>query len=702
MTVELASAYVSIVPTTKGIQAGLEKELSPLTGVASKAGADSGRALGSSFTGASGGLKSSLGEAEGAFSSFKGKAVGALDSVGISAGVLKVAGAAGVVEFGLKSVEAFTNTAIAARNLGTATGLTVEDASRWIGIAKDMGVNADTLRAGLGKVSKTLDDTKWSAYGIATHDAGGQARSVNDILLDSFDKLGKISNETERARVGNDLFGKGYATLAPLIGGSRDELEKMLGSVEKGQVITGSELKTAEKMHEAEQQLKQAFAEVTLALGEQLAKLSPLLEGFAKGIGLIGKIVDLGTGVGDTSTKYKDFSKLLANTDSVQTTIDALGQLTTVTGNSRSGFDKTKTVVTGFFQALAGGDPRGEDALKNLKTTLGNIAAESPQDATRVAGALGQIIDASKGLVTIQGVSQKSAKDWVDTYGLNRDVLNDIIAQLPKATDGTDQLDAAVRDSTTSLEGYSYAAQDVQRSTEDATVAEDEYKRHAKSMSDDVKRGLDEIQSGWDRLTGDISDDQTWTKVQLDFIDLKTKVDDAWTAAGKGADDAAQKTLEARAAIDAQKLSVIDYGKTVLGLPESRLTNVVALIDQGSLDAAQAALNNLTRNYTVNMNIVAHGGAGYSGSKTFATGGYTPGGPVLVGEEGRELVDLPKGSYVHTASDTRSLMAGASTSSWATVAAPSSMRPVVVQLTAGNKLLQEIYLSGKQLEASVS
>ena len=48
MAVELASAYVSIIPTTTGIKTNLEKELSPLTGVASKVGDDSGKALGSS------------------------------------------------------------------------------------------------------------------------------------------------------------------------------------------------------------------------------------------------------------------------------------------------------------------------------------------------------------------------------------------------------------------------------------------------------------------------------------------------------------------------------------------------------------------------------------------------------------------------------------------------------------------------------
>lgn len=44
----------------------------------------------------------------------------------------------------------------------------------------------------------------------------------------------------------------------------------------------------------------------------------------------------------------------------------------------------------------------------------------------------------------------------------------------------------------------------------------------------------------------------------------------------------------------------------------------------------------------------------------FAAGGTTPGGPVTVGEYGPEIVDLPRGSRVHSAGDSRSLMAGIS------------------------------------------
>ena len=161
-------------------------------------------------------------------------------------GAAAMAGGAALVAFGAKAVGAFTDTAKSAIDMGAATGLAVEDASRWIAVGDDMGVSAEQLTSAFGKVGKSLDTGKWDEYGIAARDAAGEARSTNDILLDTFDMLSKVGNETERTRIGTELFGRGYASLAPLIGKSRKEMEGYLGSVEKGQVITAKEAKKAE------------------------------------------------------------------------------------------------------------------------------------------------------------------------------------------------------------------------------------------------------------------------------------------------------------------------------------------------------------------------------------------------------------------------------------------------------------------------
>lgn len=223
-------------------------------------------------------FRAAISQAEGATGKFKAGAKSAMDSVKANAGTMALAAGASLIAFGVKAVGAFTSTAKAALDLSTATGLTVEEASRWIAVGDDFEVGAEALQTGLGKIAKTMDATKWAEYGIATRDAGGNARGVNDILLDTFDKLSSIENQTERARIGQELFGKGYQSLTPILGKTRAEYEKMLATQSDGQVITESEAKKAEKMRLAQDALKDAFGDVTLAVGSAVAEMAPMIE----------------------------------------------------------------------------------------------------------------------------------------------------------------------------------------------------------------------------------------------------------------------------------------------------------------------------------------------------------------------------------------------------------------------------------------
>lgn len=235
----------------------------------------------------SAGLKSfgaSIRDADGVVGKFKAGATGAMDSVKANAGTMALAGGAALVAFGVKALGAFTDVAMGARDLGAAVGTNVEDASRWIAVADDMGLTAADLTAGFGAVTKSLDADKWDKYGIATRDAAGSARDANDILLDTFDVLSKETNLTERARLGKELLGKGYASLAPMIGKSREEYEKMLGSVEKGQVITAKEAEKAQRMAKAQDALSDALNEVTLAAGEMVAEMAPTIEALSSAV----------------------------------------------------------------------------------------------------------------------------------------------------------------------------------------------------------------------------------------------------------------------------------------------------------------------------------------------------------------------------------------------------------------------------------
>lgn len=348
---------------------GFKERISLIVDVDSKAGVSGLKSFGKSVR-----------EADGAVGKFKAGAGAAMDSVKANAGALAMAGGAALVAFGVKALGAFTDTAMGARDLSAATGLAVEDASRFIAVADDLGLSASDLTAGLGMVSKTLDDTKWDKYGIATRDASGQARDMNDILLDTFDVLSKETNLTERARLGKELLGKGYASLAPLIGKSRAEYEKMLGAVEDGQVITQKEAEKAQRMAAAQDALQDALNEVTLAVGSYVAELAPTIELMSAAV---SEVTDLTDELGPLKTA---FDAVLSPIGMATSLYGELTESQSITDKSLEELNKTLDEGNASAETRASALQSWHEA--NDKTTgSSNLLADAVDDVEAAADA---------------------------------------------------------------------------------------------------------------------------------------------------------------------------------------------------------------------------------------------------------------------------------------------------------------------------
>lgn len=232
---------------------------------------------------------------------FRSMSSSAFAEVKANAGLLAAGAGAALGAFALHAVNAFSDLAKSAIDLGNATGFSTEEASRWIAVADDYEVSADTLATSVGRISKTLNDSKWAEYGIETRTASGEARSANDVFLDTLDLLSRTTNETERGRIAADLLGRGWQGIAPILGKTRDEYEQMLGAVEDGQVITDKEAEKGEKWRLAMDELSDAFGEFTLVVGESVAELAPLITSMAK-------LVSLANDLKVFSTPFSQFS----------------------------------------------------------------------------------------------------------------------------------------------------------------------------------------------------------------------------------------------------------------------------------------------------------------------------------------------------------------------------------------------------------
>jgi hypothetical protein len=333
----------------------------------------------------------------------------------------------------LKSAEKFSALGKEAIDLGKATGLSTEQASRWIAVGDDFGVSADQLAAGIGRIARSLESPKWAEYGIAVTDANGRTRDANDILLDVLAVLSQTPSATERARIGADLLGKGWASLVPIVGKTREEYESMLASVSEGQVITNEEAAQGEKWRLAMDRLGDAFGDLALGAGDAVTSLAPIIDILASLVEKVPEVLDL-LGIADTgeenlarfATRLKDVEGATWGTSM------AFAELS-------SGLVENEDMVTQLSTVWDALDlTPAEQQAYLMREALTRLAQTAPEQAAQVVASLEATLQAA-----YRG--DEAARIFAEGWGLTIPVLSELKALVPDVTaaneDGADAAD---------------------------------------------------------------------------------------------------------------------------------------------------------------------------------------------------------------------------------------------------------------------
>lgn len=438
-----------------------------------------------------------LGSTLGSFASSPLGAAGGLSALGAAA---------------FNAADQFSGLAKTAIDLSKATALTTEEASRWIAVADDFGIGADELQAGLGRIARTLDSPKWAEYGIATRNAAGEALSANAIFLDALDVLARTTNETERARIGNDLFGKGYAAIAPLVGQTRDEYQAMLDSVDEGQVITAGEAEAGEKWRLAMDKLKESLGGVTLALGEMTTNLAPTIEKVATLVSLTTKLFQESD---PNSGLLNDFNTALEGTDkSARAAAQAFRELD-------------------YYLAPIDNSAGNLDLFANKFRDLAKASPELAQ----------QVYDGLVGIAVAAGRGDESAMALASSMNLTTQRLAELAALLPKVADGQDDMSDATDENAEAVKrqrdafeqanrkmseqlelkrklyGDQRDAIERQRDYNDAQVELVDVMGDANATTDDQLDAIIKLSEGFGTLTGASLDSEEGTKRQIYQLD---------------------------------------------------------------------------------------------------------------------------------------------------------------------------------------
>jgi len=218
---------------------------------------------------------------------------GARFSLSEMSGATKLAGA-GFLAFGFlleQGVQKLMGLADATRTTQRITGASAEDASRFNGELKMVGINAEAAVPSLFRMTRNIQDhaEKFDAAGVSIQHYGDGSVNVLGTLSNLRERLLATSDSGERASVMFSLLGKGAVSLGPYLATSTEQLKIFDGQLDAtGQIIGQKTVDQSLQLTRSMRLLGAEFQSVELNLAQGL--LPQVVKGaalFAEFTGLI-------------------------------------------------------------------------------------------------------------------------------------------------------------------------------------------------------------------------------------------------------------------------------------------------------------------------------------------------------------------------------------------------------------------------------
>ena len=196
-----------------------------------------------------------------------------------------IVGAASVVGgAAVKMVSSFADTAGAISDASQRVGMSAEEYQKWSYAAKLSGVEQSKLEQLMKKQQTVFAD--------ATQGVGAASKAYQDLGIDisgltageAFDKavlaLSNMEDETKRNAIANDLFGKSYADLSPLLNEGSEGINKLKQeAVDLGGVISNDAVASGEALGDSIGKIKTSLGGIfNNLMGELMPIVQQLLD----------------------------------------------------------------------------------------------------------------------------------------------------------------------------------------------------------------------------------------------------------------------------------------------------------------------------------------------------------------------------------------------------------------------------------------
>lgn len=250
-------------------------------------------------------------------------------------------------------------------------GLSYESYQKWDYAMQLAGTSMSNCTTGLKTLTNTFDDalqgsdgaiTKFDRLGISLDDLKGKSRE--DIFGTVVEALQNVADDTERAALANDMFGKSGQDLLPLLNQSSVETRALLQEAEDyGMVMSDDAVKASAEFEDSLTRLKGTMGGIKNSMtGDILPSLTTLLDGFT----------DLAAGVDGGGEKIKDgVSGIL---ESVETMIPQI--VSFVTRIAEAVLEAAPEIIKGLATGITEAIPQILPALTSAITSIAEMLVE--------------------------------------------------------------------------------------------------------------------------------------------------------------------------------------------------------------------------------------------------------------------------------------------------------------------------------------
>lgn len=260
-------------------------------------------------------------EATAALNSMQGFSTGTVAALGAVAAAVTA-----IIESVKKLNEMTLDAAGRADDLATQSmvaGVDTRTLQQWQYAAPYIDVSADTIVGALGKITKAAaaGDDAFQKLGVSIYDQSGYLRDSEDLLFESLEALSMYGNETERNAVANELLGKNYGDLIPLIL-QMDEARRLANeALEQNYVLTDGQIEILTAVDDAHEKYNQTVQKNKDLIAVQWG---PAVK---TGYELLTKMIDKAGKMLVESKLVENFGSLVTSTLSLIDTISELFDL---------------------------------------------------------------------------------------------------------------------------------------------------------------------------------------------------------------------------------------------------------------------------------------------------------------------------------------------------------------------------------------